>query len=56
MYFGVPSKVLLPSWVFEREGDAEYTLKLAHNYVLPRYKNYVIDLLEKPYAICRRLS
>lgn len=54
MYFGVPSKVLLPSWVFEREGDAEYTWKMANKYILPRYKNYAIERIEKPFAICRR--
>lgn len=54
MDYNVPSKVLLPTWVFELGEDDKHTMELAISYVKPRYKNYVIERLEKPFAICTK--
>lgn len=55
MYLDTHSKVLLPTWVFEWEEDENKTLELAEKYIRPRYKNYFIVEIKKPFAICGKV-
>lgn len=50
----VPSKVLLPQWIWEQSGDDSEKLSLLVDSYMTRYKGYRVLEIKKPFAICKR--
>lgn len=55
MGFEIETKVLLPARIFEQATSKEHLIEMVKEYVKhPRYTNYRIKRIEKPFAICTR--
>lgn len=49
----VPSKVLLPAWIFEQAKDNDEIRRLVLDY-MARYPNYRIVKVSGSFAVCER--
>jgi len=50
----VPTKVLLPAWIFEQAEDEQHLKQLVLEYMRPRYPYYRILKVEGQFAVCER--
>lgn len=51
----VPTKVLLPTWIFEQARDNDEIRRLVVDY-MRRYPNYRIVKVSGSFAVCERLD
>ncbi|QPR69609.1 hypothetical protein I6G82_08500 [Lysinibacillus macroides] len=53
----VPSRVLLPQWIFDQAaGDETELYRLVRRYLWQSYQGYKIIRIEGSFAICERLD
>ncbi|MFF2174944.1 hypothetical protein ACFVT8_00540 [Lysinibacillus sp. NPDC058147] len=50
---GVPSKVLLPAWIFQQAKDNDEIRRLVLQY-MTRYPNYRVLKVSGSFAVCER--
>lgn len=49
----VPTKVLLPAWIFEQAEDEQHLKQLVLEY-MKRYPDYVVKKVKGHFAVCER--